>query len=34
MREPMAPKKKQKALDFGLFEFIPPDNPTIIIPDE
>lgn len=34
MREPLAAKKKQKALDFGLFEFIPPDDPAIIIPDE
>jgi hypothetical protein len=34
MSEPMVAKKKQKALDFGLFEFIPPDDPGIIIPDE
>jgi hypothetical protein len=34
MTEPMVAKKKQKALDFGLFEFIPPDDPDIIIPDE
>lgn len=26
--------KPQKALDYGLFDFIPPDNPGIIIADE
>ncbi|MDC7682605.1 hypothetical protein PQU92_04920 [Asticcacaulis sp. BYS171W] len=31
---PLMAYRPQKALDIGLFEFIPPDNPDIIIPDE
>ncbi len=31
---PMAASRPQKALDFGLFDFIPPDNPGIVIADE
>lgn len=31
---PLRPEKPQKSLDYGLFDFIPPDDPTIIIADE
>ena len=31
---PLQPARPQKALDFGLFDFIPPDNPGIVIADE
>ncbi len=31
---PMTAARPQKALDFGLFDFIPPDNPGIVIADE
>ncbi|WAC47437.1 hypothetical protein OVA03_12080 [Asticcacaulis sp. SL142] len=31
---PLMSYRPQKALDIGLFEFIPPDNPNIIIADE
>jgi hypothetical protein len=31
---PLQPARPQKALDFGLFDFIPPDNPDIVIADE
>ncbi|MDC7676911.1 hypothetical protein [Asticcacaulis machinosus] len=31
---PLMSYRPQKALDIGLFEFIPPDNPSIIIADE
>lgn len=31
---PLMAYRPQKALDVGLFEFIPPDNPGIIIADE
>lgn len=32
--QPLRAPKVQKALDIGLFEFIPPDAPHIIMPDE
>lgn len=31
---PLQPARPQKALDFGLFDFIPPDDPGIVIADE
>ena len=31
---PLTAARPQKALDFGLFDFIPPDNPGIVIADE
>jgi len=31
---PLISPRPQKALDFGLFDFIPPDNPGIVIADE
>lgn len=31
---PMSAARPQKALDFGLFDFVPPDNPGIVIADE
>jgi len=31
---PLMAYRPQKALDIGLFEFVPPDNPGIIIADE
>lgn len=31
---PLQPYRLQKGLDFGLFDFIPPDNPNIVIADE
>lgn len=31
---PMTAMRPQKSLDFGLFDFIPPDQPDIIIADE
>ena len=31
---PMIAYRPQKALDVGLFEYRPPDDPTILIPDE
>jgi hypothetical protein len=34
MDTPMTAARPQKALDFGLFDFIPPDNPGIVIADE
>lgn len=34
MDAPMTAARPQKALDFGLFDFIPPDNPDIVIADE
>ncbi|MBP2160092.1 MULTISPECIES: hypothetical protein [Asticcacaulis] len=34
MDTPMAAARPQKSLDFGLFDFIPPDNPDIVIADE
>lgn len=34
METPMTAARPQKALDFGLFDFIPPDNPDIVIADE
>lgn len=34
MNSPMTAPRPQKALDFGLFDFIPPDNPGIVIADE
>lgn len=34
MNSPMIAPRPQKALDFGLFDFIPPDNPGIVIADE
>ena len=33
-QSPLVAAKPQKALDFGLFDFIPPDNPGIVIADE
>lgn len=33
-QQPMSAFKPQKALDIGLFEFRPPDQPHLIIPDE
>lgn len=30
----LAPTLPQKALDYGLFDFIPPDDPSIVIADE
>ena len=34
MHSPLTAPRPQKALDFGLFDFIPPDNPGIVIADE
>jgi hypothetical protein len=34
MDTPLTAARPQKALDFGLFDFIPPDNPGIVIADE
>lgn len=34
MDSPLTAPRPQKALDFGLFDFIPPDNPGIVIADE
>lgn len=34
MNSPLTSPRPQKALDFGLFDFIPPDNPGIVIADE
>lgn len=34
MDTPMTAARPQKSLDFGLFDFIPPDNPDIVIADE
>ncbi|ESQ74879.1 hypothetical protein [Asticcacaulis sp. AC402] len=34
MDSPLTGGRPQKALDFGLFDFIPPDNPGIVIADE
>ncbi|ESQ86751.1 hypothetical protein ABAC460_22130 [Asticcacaulis sp. AC460] len=34
MDSPLISPRPQKALDFGLFDFIPPDNPGIVIADE
>lgn len=34
MDSPLTSPRPQKALDFGLFDFIPPDNPGIVIADE
>jgi hypothetical protein len=34
LAEPLRSPKPQKALDIGLFEFVPPDAPHLIIPDE
>jgi len=31
---PLVPTRPQKQLDYGLFDFIPPDNPGIVIADE
>jgi hypothetical protein len=31
---PLVPLRPQKQLDYGLFDFIPPDNPGIVIADE
>ena len=31
---PLVPMRPQKQLDYGLFDFIPPDNPGIVIADE
>lgn len=31
---PLQPYRLQKGLDFGLFDYIPPDNPNIVIADE
>lgn len=31
---PLISPRPQKALDFGLFDFVPPDNPGIVIADE
>lgn len=31
---PLMPYRLQKGLDFGLFDYIPPDNPNIVIADE
>ncbi len=31
---PLVPMRPQKQLDYGLFDFIPPDNPDIVIADE
>jgi hypothetical protein len=31
---PLVPLRPQKHLDYGLFDFIPPDNPGIVIADE
>ena len=33
-QSPLIAARPQKALDFGLFDFIPPDNPGIVIADE
>jgi hypothetical protein len=33
-RQPLQAMRPQQALDIGLFEYRPPDNPSIIIPDE
>jgi hypothetical protein len=33
-RQPLRPVRPQRALDIGLFEFRPPDDPSLIIPDE
>ncbi len=34
METPMTAARPQKSLDFGLFDFIPPDQPGIVIADE
>ncbi len=34
IENPLTAARPQKALDFGLFDFIPPDNPGIVIADE
>lgn len=34
MDAPMTAARPQKSLDFGLFDFIPPDDPGIVIADE
>ncbi|MDI7775991.1 hypothetical protein [Asticcacaulis sp. EMRT-3] len=33
-QNPLMAARPQKSLDFGLFDFIPPDNPSIVIADE
>jgi hypothetical protein len=34
MAAPLTAPRPQKALDFGLFDFVPPDDPGIVIADE